>query len=466
MKKLLTLTAACCLVLGTVGAASAIDLKVGGQWEFSFGYYSNTTFHKKEDTGEHRDRLRFRQRARIQTQFIADENLSAMFNAEIGDLNWGQGSSGGGLDADGKAIKVKRAYLDWTLPGASLKSRIGVQGLALPSVVVGNPIMDADAAGIVLSSQFSPVVGMTAFYSRPFDQGWGTESGGKNKFDEMDMFGVTLPITTDVVRATPWGMIALIGKDSGWYGSEGVGAVVGDSDNYAGRGRAPVRPEKLDGTGWAWWAGTTFELPAIDPFFVKLDAMMGGLESGDSKTDSFGYLVSTDVGYKFSFGALSFVGWYSSGDDDVDDRGTMPIVSDDGGLPMTSYGFTGGRFRSIDSGLSSTGLGMWGIGLKLADLSFVDNLTHTIRGMYMRGTNSGSAIDGEGPGNRAPWTWGYFLSSDSAWEIDLLNEYRVTENLTVALDLSYTALELGKQRTNHNDTTGNFAAILGIQYAF
>lgn len=326
--------------------------------------------------------------------------------------------------------------------------------------------MDADVAGIALTTQFAPVAGLTAFYARSFDDGWSSESGGKNKFDEMDMFGVMLPITTDAVRATPWGVIALIGKDSGWYGSEGAGAAIGDSDDYAGRGRAPVRPEKLDSMGWAWWAGTTFELPVIDPFFIKLDAMMGGLESGDDKTDGFGYFAAADMGYKFSFGALSFIGWYSSGDDDVDDRGIMPIVSDDGGFYMLSSGLADGRFRGFDCGLSSTGLGMWGIGLKLADLSFVENLSHTIRGMYMRGTNSGSAVEGEGAGNRAPWNWGYFLSTDSAWEVDLPNEYHVSENLTVALDFSYAALKLGRQRTDKDDAKGNFSAMLGIEYAF
>lgn len=465
MRKICALGIALSLVFIFSKPASAIDVKVDGVWQFNFGYYSHNTLHSAKDTGQHEDRLRFRQRTRTQVRFIADETLSALINFEIGDINWGQASSGGALDADGQIVKIKRMFLDWTLPHTGVKTRMGIQGITLPNAVAGSPVLDADVAGITVSTSFTPEIGLTFFYARPFDGGWDVEED-RSEFDEMDMFGITLPITTKVVKATPWGMFAFIGKDSGWYGSEGVGAVIGDSANHGGRGRSPINPDKLDGTGWAWWAGTTFELPIIDPFFVKLDAMMGGLESGDSDTDSFGYFIAADIGYKFSFGRLSAIGWYSSGDDDVDDRGTMPVVSDDGGFYLTSNGLAGGRFRGIDSSFSTTGIGMWGMGLQLADVSFIENLSHTVRAVYMRGTNSGSAVEGQGAGNKAPWNWGYFLSTDSAYEVNLLNTYHVTENLTLGLDFSYFALELGHQRTDKSSTKGSFATMLGIEYAF
>lgn len=46
MKKLLILAMVCCLALGSAGTAAAIDVNVGGEWEFGFGYYSNNTLHK------------------------------------------------------------------------------------------------------------------------------------------------------------------------------------------------------------------------------------------------------------------------------------------------------------------------------------------------------------------------------------------------------------------------------------
>ena len=466
MRKI-TVLAAAAMVLASLGTASAIDVKVNGQWQFSFGYYSRNNLMENSETGDHEDRTRFRQRMRTQVRFIADENLSALLNFEIGDLTWG-GNDGGGLDADGKAVKVKHAYLDWTLPQTGIQTRIGVQGLRLPWIVAGNPVMDADVAGITVATQLTPELGLTVFYARPYDDTVGDsgQTDGKNRYDEMDIAGFMLPVKMAYVNATPWAMGAMIGKDSSYFGSRGTGAVTGGSGNYSGRGRALVNPGDVDSDVYGYWFGTTFELPFIDPFFVKIDAMAGGLETGDDDSDSFGYFIAADMGYKFSFGRLSLLGWYSSGDDGKDDRGIMPIISDDNGFKMTSYGLQGKRWRNYDGAFSINGLGMWGIGVQMADVSFIDDLKHTARFMYMRGTNSGDSLEGVGRGNKSSYKNGYFLTSDAAYEINLLNEYKVNKNLTVALDFAYAWLDLGEQRTNKDDTEGSFAAMLGIQYSF
>lgn len=446
-------------------------MKVNGQWWFHYGYYSNNTLTKKSKSGAHADRFRARQRVRTQVQFIADENLSALLNLE-NNLHWGD-ANGGGLDADKATFTVKHAYLDWTPPSTQTRIRMGMQGLRLPWVNFGNPIMDADVAGVTVASQLTPELGLTVFWARPYDTDYynDAQATGKNTFDEMDMFGFTLPITTDVVRATPWGMIALIGKDSGWWGTEGIGSATGSATgaNYSGRGRAPVNPGKIDSTSWAWWAGTTFELPVLDPFFVKIDAMMGGLRSGDKDTNAFGWLASGDIGYKFNFGALSAIGWYSSGDKKENDRGIMPIISDDGGFGPTRYGTAGSTARSFDRLITGTGLGMWGLGLQLADVSFVDNLTHTARAVYMKGTNQGGSVPVRSVSDAigdARFGKQFLMSSDSAWEVNLLNEYMISQNLKFNLDFAYLWLDLGKHWTDRKDTTGSFATMLGVTYSF
>ena len=452
MKKLLTLAVASCMVLGSLSTASAVDVKVGGMLQFNWGYHSNLSM--KED-GNDKDRIQARQRLRTQVRFIADENLSMMLNLEYGDLQWGHKASGGALDSDGNNIKIKHMYLDWTLPNTQVSTRIGMQGMRFPWVAFGNPALDADVIGITVNAQMTPELGLTAFWARPFDGGFNAVETS-NQYDEMDLFGILLPIKTDVVRATPWAAVALIGKDSGWWEADGVGNVTGAG---WGRGRAPMG--KVDNTSYAWWAGTTFEMPVLDPFFVKVDAMMGGLESGDSDTDSFGYFLAADIGYKFSFGRLSAIGFYSSGDKDKNDRGIMPSISHDWGFTYSSYGLGGGRWRRIDSVLSNSGLGMWGAGVQLADVSFVENLKHTVRASYYGGTNDGDAID-----NNSNWKRPYFLTSDHAWEINLDTEYKVSQNLTVGVDLAYVQLELGDQRPEKNDTKGNFAVQLGLGYSF
>lgn len=477
MKRLLTLVVAGCMVLGSLGTASAVDVKVKGQWWFHYGYYSNNNLAEKNDTGSHSDRVRARQRIRTQIQFIADENLSAMLNMEA-NMNWGStatgvNAGGGAIDADSTTFVIKHAYLDWTIPNTQIKTRMGMQGLALPSVAFGNPVMDADVAAVTVSTQFTPEVGLTVFWARALDRSYtADQANGGNSFDDLDVFGFVLPVKTDVVRFSPWGAIALIGKDSGYF-DNGAGLDVLPSG--LGRGRPHVntlangKPD-VDSESIAWWAGTTFELPILDPFFVKIDAMMGGLDTGDSDSETFGWLVAGNIGYKFSFGALSAIGWYASGDDDLDDRGTMPILSDDGGFKPTRYGTAGSYSRSWDRLITGNGVGTWGIGLRLADVSFVDNLKHTASVVWMGGTNSADNLSERRSVRNAVgdsrFGGQYLMSSDRAWEVNLLNEYKVNDNLKIGLDFAYVWLDLGEHWVDNDDTEGSFATMLGITYSF
>ncbi|CAK7018016.1 MAG: hypothetical protein DELT_02321 [Desulfovibrio sp.] len=474
MKRLLAFAVTGLMVLSLSPAASAVDVKVRGQWYFHYGYYSNNTLTKNSDSGTHADRTRMRQRIRTQIDFIADENLKALLNLET-NMNWGSTETGvnaghGGLDADSTTFVIKRAYLDWTLPSSQVQIRMGMQGISLPGLVAGNPVMDADVAGVTVSGQFTPEIGMTVFWARPYDDGdqASTQTNGQNFNDEMDVFGVLVPIKTNVVRATPWAMFALIGTDSDYFGSRGVGSALGGSGKN--RGRKLINEDDADGTAYAWWVGSSFEFPIIDPFVAKIDAMAGGIKTGDDDSDAFGYWVAGEFGYKFTFGTLTARGWYSSGDKEDDDRGIIPGISDDvTGFALTRYGMAGSYIRSWDRIISGNGFGMWGIGLQMADVSFVDKLTHTLGVYYMGGTNEGDStnrrsvrdVSGDSRfGNE------FFMSSDRAWEVDLLNEYKVNENLRVSLDFSYLKLELGDHWVDGDDTEGSFAAMLGVLYSF
>ena len=462
MKKLITLVVAGCMVLGSLGTAAAVDVKVSGQWYFHYGYYSNLNMVEAKDKGTHADRTVARQRVRTQIQFIADENLSALLNLEA-NMNWGNrngnvNGAGGALDADQTTFVIKRAHLDWTIPNTQTKIRMGMQGITLPNAVFGNPVMNADVAGVMVSNQLTPEIGLNVFWARPYDKGWNDEEN--NQMDEMDMFGVILPIKTDVVRVTPWAMLALIGKDSDFYNG---------NRNFNGGGvnfKRNPRNGDIDSDTYAWWGGVAFELPVLDPFFVKLDAMVGGLETGDSDYDTTGFLLATDIGYKFSFGSLSAFGFYGSGDDEIDDRGSMPIVSDDTGLSPTMLGFGGGRIRSIDGTVSNNGIGMWGVGLKLADLSFVENLSHTVTAMYAGGTNKGDSTVSRRDTHNGVLGGQFYMSSDRIYEVNLMNTYKATENLLLSLDLAYVWMDLGDHWDNKDDTTGNFATMIGVQYSF
>ena len=470
MKKILALVMAGCFVLGSLGTAAAVDVKVKGQWDFSYGYYSNRSMYDADKSPNGKaDNFQPRMRARTQIEFIASESLSALLHFEIGDIDFGTSktgnsgpSSGGALDSDGVNVETKRAHLDWVIPQTSVKVRMGIQGIALPNTGVNLPIMNADVAGVSMSTDFTPEVGLTAFWARPYDKQ--ATDATRNEFDEMDIFGVMVPFKNQVVRVTPWAMAGSVGKDSGYYEAKTWG-------NGGGRVK-PVAADSRESQAFAWWAGMALELPVLDPFYVKFDGAYGQLDAKDD-FDSKGYFLASKIGYKWNWGKTGLLGWYSSGDKggSSDSYGSIPVVSDDTGFTMTPYGLGGQRGINRRGAISDNGIGTWGIGFEVADVSFMKDLSHTFTAAFMRGTNQGDALgsDSRNLYNEAAGAphYSYLITSDSAWDFSLKNEYQLYPNMTVALDFSYIHLDLSKQRADaQRDTTDSFASMLSFQYKF
>ena len=96
----------------------------------------------------------------------------------------------------------------------------------------------------------------------------------------------------------------------------------------------------------------------------------------------------------------------------------------------------------------------------------MDNLKHTLLGMWYGGTNAGDtqpnrrSVRDFTPNNRK------LVTSDHAWEITLLNEYKMNDNLAFRFDIGYIQLELGDQWADKDDTKGNFFSGIGVQYSF
>ena len=82
MKRLLSLVVAGGLLVGSAAAASATDIKVKGQFDFGFGLYHATYFHKHVPDEQNFDAL---QRLRTQIDFIASESLKGVAYFEIGN---------------------------------------------------------------------------------------------------------------------------------------------------------------------------------------------------------------------------------------------------------------------------------------------------------------------------------------------------------------------------------------------
>ncbi len=483
MKKLMTLALAAAMMLGAATGASAIDFKAKGQWIMSFDYGMHGNFGEskaKNNSGfKNEDEFEARQRVRLQLDAVASEALSGTVFFEIGDQVWGDNDNGGALGADGKVVELKRAYIDWMVPQTDLKVRMGIQGIALPSFTTNaSQIMDDDVAAISLNYQFNENVGLTAFWARPYNDnaGYKSSDAGSTKWDNymdnMDMFAVLLPLTFDGVKVTPWVMYAAMGP--------------GMFDNFAKEpgnawGRASAGMQSgFKGTDWndsygnAFWAGVTGEVTYWDPFRIAWDVNYGSASYEDQKMNREGWLASLLLEYKLDWGTPGLYGWYGSGDDSNPKNGSerMPVVSANGNNGFSNFAFNGNPYIAREGVLGTNMTGTWGIGARLKDVSFLEDLKHTLRVNFMGGTNApkmakyirdyGNPYEKHGVSDVAQYATAYdpiyLTTEDYALEVGLTNTYKMYDNFTVMLDAAYVALWLDDSRSTWGkNPMANFA---------
>lgn len=473
MKKILTLMLAAGMLLGAASGARAIDFKASGEWLVGFGLGDGSLIKDVNDQKRHHDdTFNAGQRIRLQLDAVASETLSGTVFFEIGDQMWGQSESGGALGADSTSVvKLKNAYIDWMVPNTDLKLRMGLQAVALPNVAGGSAIMDGDAAAVVASYQFNENVGLTALWMRPLNDNYtGTNADGeaygngyKNYLDNMDLFALMLPLKFDGVELTPWAMYGMQGKNTRF--NEGGVETADGALNVTLPGYYPgmnFGPGGLGHTGKSYgsmfWAGLPVAITAFDPLNIEFDINYGyveamgrydvlkrGVESvlGNSKRE--GWLVKALVEYKMDWGTPGIFGWYASGDDGNVKNGSERLPSIAGSGNFTSFMGDGNLawgtgYNFYDNNL--TYAGTWGIGLQIADVSFVEDLKHTFRVAYWGGTNSPSMV--KYMGSAVAWDdttavqdGPYLTTNDGLLEFNLVNSWQIYENLEANLELGY-----------------------------
>ena len=505
MKRITALLIAVAMMLGSVGVAQAdgIDIKVKGQWDFAFGWASNMGF-KDSNTARTRriDDFEARHRVRTQINFITSEYLQAVLMFEIGDLDWGRNrqggsnynsgarasrSTGGALDADGVNVETKRAYLDWVIPNTEVAVRMGIQGLALPSTPMGSPVFNADVAGILVSSPITDWLSAAAFWIRPFD----AYNNGDNMdySDEVDAFGVLLPVSFDGIKFTPWFIYGFVGANSGIY--DYLFDVRNTHDNSVTARNSSTQ---------VYWIGAHLELSLLDPLVFNIEGIYGHLSQADlsgfagavekgwgaaTRFGTSGWFIGATLDYKLDFMTPGIFGWYASGDDansdDSGKLGRMPVLGNDGGsFGPTSFGSAGyyGITQNSNSGtIMGTGTGTWGIGLQLANISFIQDLSHTVRLAYYRGTNDADLIKKDGVvsglgGLMYSADRFYLTDEDYVWEVNFDHKYKIYENLTAVLELGWLRMHTdedtwGKRGNGDNKENDNaWKAQIAFRYTF
>ena len=478
MKKLMTLALAAGMLLGAATGASAIDFKAKGQWLMGFAAGDGALVsHKKAAKANNYnkatntdDTFSAMQRLRLQLDAVASESLSGTVYFEIGDTTWGQNSSGGALGADSNSVvELKNAYIDWMVPNTDLKFRMGIQNIAMPNVAGGSAVLDDDGAAVTFHMQFNENVGLTGMWARPLNDNYDVQDGdysGNNKksyLDNIDLFALTLPLTFDGIEVTPWAMLGVIGQNAFRSGADNATTDVTPymTSNYMSdrwkSGDSFERTKNANTT--AFWAGLPVKLTLWDPLNIEFDINYGYVGSqgrgtiervdGGGKTrfstERQGWLAKALVEYKMDWGTPGIFGWYASGDDGNVKNGSERLPSIAGAGNFTSFMGDGNLawgtgYNFYDNNL--TYAGTWGIGLQIADVSFVEDLKHTFRVAYWGGTNSPSMVKYMGSAvawddTTAAQDGPYLTTNDGLLEFNLVNSWQIYENLEANLELGY-----------------------------
>lgn len=493
--------AASLLAFGT--PASAIDFKIKGEWLFAFGaidtgYVKKTNSHKVDNN----DHFAAVQRTRLQLDAIASESLSGTVMFEIGDTIWGKDTQGGALGADGKTVEVRWAYIDWIVPDTALSLRMGLQYTPLPYAAGGSSIWDDDSAAIVASYKFNDHVAVTAMWSRPYNDNYtGSMSGQeKNYLDNVDLFMLSVPVTMDGFKITPWAMGGMLGKNhrtspgmSGTYFDFGTRPFPYSINSYQGGGIMDEHISSKD-YGFAFWAGLPIVLSQFDPFVFEVDFNYGYVEENGrysiqnqrtgawsrGSTQREGWLIKALAEYKLDWATLGLFGWYASGDDDSLKNGSeqMPSVSPSGFFTSfigDGFGWSTHSGRGVDQALSYAGT--WGIGAHIKNVSFFEDLTHTLRVAYWGGTNHTKNVEYLGMTDATSMlgispTGFYLTTEDYLIELTLDSVYDIYDNLQVRCELGYVINGIdqdvwaGKYRNSSYQKSDGYKAALIFKYSF
>ena len=444
MKKIATLMLAAAMLCGA-GTAQAVDFSAKGEWVMSFEAGRGGGF--DEDAygyGGEEDNFAARQRIRLQLDAVASEALSGTVYFQIGDQVWGKSEDGAALGADGRQVKVKQAYLDWLVPGTALTLRMGLQGVSMPSFAGQQFSFDEDhtTAGIVASYKFNDNVALTGMWLRLYNDNFADErpDGERGRdagyLDNVDMFALVLPLTFDGVNVTPWAAYGLVGRNYAMHGWDDEDLHPGNLGFLMGNVREQDRSGLKDYSDLLL-AGLTGEVTLADPFRIAWDFQYSRLSTGKERYDQQGWFATLLAEYKLDWATPGLYAWYASGEDDDSSNGSERMITfgAQGGNEYARFAFDGQEYISRGAVLGDTMSGTWGVGVRLADMSFLENVKHSLRVNYIGGTN-----EKDGLKNMEETGLNSLTREERALEAGLTTEWKLYENLTLHSDIAYLAL--------------------------
>jgi len=456
MKRFTMLAVAAILVVASaLGAFAATEVKMTGDAMIYGNFWSGRNFtgwNNLNDTGNaagtsREEAFNIWERFRLRSDFVANEAVKFRLGLRVQNT-WGTGTL---TAANPQAqVQVYQAYLQFKYPGSDVEITAGLQDFSLPgnaffcdSVVFGGTRAAALTINApIVEDVFSVVTGFSRMIdvNQTFDQ-----ANQGHQADELDLYFLVLPITVDGFKATPWGALAVVGRDT----NLGIGTYGWSNtlmENVLAPGTGTINNGWRNKQNAYYWVGSTFEVTALDPVRFYADVIYGAGAMADRQANK-------RQGWFLDFGAeytgLDMVtpqvfAWWASGEDGSTRNGSerMPTVVPNWG-PGNNFLFDSSQEFTLDSNLGVNPVGAWGLGASLNNISFIEKLTHRLTFIYMRGTNSPTAIRDDnlrvgGAQNNNYFIMGRDLSyNESLISVSFDNTYQIYENLAFLVEAGW-----------------------------
>ncbi len=495
MKKMSFFGVVALLVLSIAGIAQAADIKATGKWQID-AYWNNSMNFESMAKDQS---FRIEQRMRTAFQFIANENLKAVLDTQIGSNSWGNGlyqvsagrtpnSTATGSNSAGNGnIMLRQGYIDFKWPSTPVNFKVGFQTLGLPAAFGGgSAILDDQVAAAVVSTPVVDGVKLLAGYARPYD--------GNN-------FGSTSSITTGKGSSADVGFVAVPVDYFKGFSIVPFGAFMYAGSNAAGAFTGATSQNGFGSAGAnssvgvrGYWGGAAFTMTAFEPFKVMAD-----INYGKATYSNYTLQNSDDGGRQGWLGdiAVDYTGLsmmtpevyyvYSSGigGTNANKDGRMPVMGNPQSWTINNSFFFADRNMITGYNTTSAGgansyvrnsMGFWATGLALKDIKVFDGFTHTVNLMYAKGTNDHNSIMASRRAAGVAAGYGVVLTDkDSLFEVDLQNKYKIYDELSLQLDLGYINANFDKDtwRTvnanyGNNDLLNSnaYRIAMGLTYSF
>ncbi|WP_243368033.1 outer membrane homotrimeric porin [Fundidesulfovibrio soli] len=483
MKRFASIAMLFAMVFGFAAlAAAATEVRMTGDARIHANFWSDINYTgwnaKGTNTG---DPLTIWERFRLRSDFIANEGLKFRLGIRVNNKAWGNDTFT--VDNPATSIDVYQAFLQFKWPGTNVEFTVGLQDIDLPisssALLNSNPVFGGTRAAaavvsIPVTDQFKAVAGFT----RLLDTNKDFDTTTRQVADEFDGYFLVLPITLDGFSATPWGMVAVAGRDAGYS------TTVGSSPRYTDQSLATNLASAaymLSPSGFKqaqtvfWWVGSSFAVTALDPFKFYADVIYGegaGNQGSRQRKGMFFDVATEYTGLDLLTPQLTF--WYSTGENGSmrDGSERMPTVVGSWG-PSTSFLFDSSQaFAGGHMGLNP--MGSWGIAFSLNKISFIQDLTHRLTFSYARGTNQARALRDA----NALWGTGNYVQmgrdltvNEYVMAINFDNQYNIYENLAAIVEAGWAHGDFqssvwGRRLVNQSKDGDAWKVAFGLQYKF